>query len=137
MMRCSVQPREGIFVKGYEFLSFAKYMSKNIRKNISKNLSGKYSPAMSAMLQTLHHAKKSTTDALKISSKRVIQKTLEATGGLIGNETLDKAARSYEGKITKVSKKLQQINSETVRNENDKEIPKNIYMTPEERLLII
>ena len=134
MMRCSVQPREGIFVKGYEFWCFAKYMSKNIGKNISKNLSGKYSPGMLAMLQTLlHHAKKSATDALKISSKRVIEKTLEATGGLIGNEILDTVAKSYEGKITKVSKKSQQINSETVRNENDKEIPKNIYMTPEER----
>ena len=38
-MRSSVQPRDGVFVKGYGFLSFAK----NIGKNISKNLSGKYS----------------------------------------------------------------------------------------------
>ena len=38
-----VQPRDQIFVKGYWFLSFAKYMSKNIGKNIFKNLSGKYS----------------------------------------------------------------------------------------------
>ena len=42
-MRYSVQPRDRIFVKGYGFLPFAKYMGKNIGKNISKNLSSKYS----------------------------------------------------------------------------------------------
>ena len=31
-------------------------------------------------------------------------------------------------KITKVSKNLQQDNSETVTNENDKEIPKEVYI---------
>ena len=36
MMRCSVQPRDPIFVKGYGFLSFAKNMGKNMGKNMSK-----------------------------------------------------------------------------------------------------
>ena len=44
-------------------------------------------------------------------------------------------------KITKVSKSPEQNNSETVTNENDKEIPKEIpkkrYMSPEERQKII
>ena len=40
-------------------------------------------------------------------------------------------------KITKVSKNLHQNNSETVTNENDKEIPKERYMSPEERQNII
>ena len=43
MMSYSVQPRDGVFVKDYGFLSFAKNMSKGIGKNISKNSSGKYS----------------------------------------------------------------------------------------------
>ena len=34
----------------------------------------------------LGHVKKSAADALKTSSKRVIQKTAEATGDLIGNK---------------------------------------------------
>ena len=55
-------------------------MGKNIGKNISKNLSGKYSQKL------LGYAKKSETDALKISSKRIIQKTEEATGDLIVNK---------------------------------------------------
>ena len=67
-MRQSVQPRDQIFVKGCKFLSFAKNMGKNIDKNISKDLSGKYSQKL------FDHAKKSATDALKTSSKRVLQK---------------------------------------------------------------
>ena len=65
-------------------------MGKNIAKNINKNLSGKYSQ------KSPDHAKKYTTDALKTSSKRVILKTREAIGDLIGNKTADK--------IKKVSK---------------------------------
>ena len=60
--------------------------------------------------------KKSATDALKTSSKRVIQKTAEATGDLIGN--------TIANKIMRVSKNSQQKNSETVTNEHDNEIPK-------------
>ena len=68
------------------------------------------------------------------------QKTAEATGDLIGNkiadavlsDTLATRAKSYDGKITKVSKNSQQDKSETVTNENDKEIPKERYISPEE-----
>ena len=41
-------------------------MGKSIGKNISKNLSSKYSQKL------IDHAKKSATDALKTTSKRVI-----------------------------------------------------------------
>ena len=37
----------------------------------------------------------------------------------------------------KVSKNLQQNNLETGTNENDKEIPKEIYISPEEKQEII
>ena len=40
-------------------------------------------------------------------------------------------------KITKVSKSSQQNNSETVTNGHDKEIPKERYISPEERQEII
>ena len=40
-------------------------------------------------------------------------------------------------KITKVAKKLQQNNPETVTNENDKEIPKERSVFPKERQNII
>ena len=41
MTRYSVQPRDRIFVNGYELLSFAKYIGKDIGKNINKTLSDK------------------------------------------------------------------------------------------------
>ena len=74
-MRCSIEPRDRIYVKGFGFLSFAK--------NIGKNLSNKYGQKL------LDSAKKFTTDAIKTASKRVIQKTAEATGDLIGNKIAD------------------------------------------------
>ena len=40
-------------------------------------------------------------------------------------------------KITKMPKNSQQNNSKTVTNENDKEIPKERYISPEERKQII
>ena len=123
MMRYSVQPKDRVVVKGYGFVSFAKNMSKNMGKNISKSLSGKFGQ------KRLGHAKQSAADVLKTSSKRVIQKTAEATGDLIGNKIANK--------ITKVSKNSQQNNLETVTNEHDKEIPKERYVSPEERQEII
>ena len=65
-MHYSVQPRNPILVKGYGFLSFAENMGKNIGKKISENVSGKCGQKL------LDHAKQSATDALKITSKRVI-----------------------------------------------------------------
>ena len=130
MRRYSVQPRDRIFIKGYGFLSFAKNMSKNVDENISKNLSDNYSPGMLAMRQKLlDHAKQSAAHPFKTASKRGIQKTVEAIGDLICNKNANK--------ITKISKDLQQINSETVTDEDDKEIPKERYISPEKRLEII
>ena len=86
MTRYSFQPRDGIFVKGYIFLSFAR----NIGKNISKDLSSKYSQKL------LDHAKQSATNAFQTPSKRAIQKTAEATGDLIGKKLLIKLHESQK-----------------------------------------
>ena len=84
-MTCySVQLRDRRFVKGYGFLSFVK----NMGRNRSKNLSSKYSQKL------LGHAKQPATDPLKTSSERVIQKTVEAIGYLIGNKIADKLQES-------------------------------------------
>ena len=80
MTRYSIESRNRIFVKGYECLSFAKNMGKSISKNISQSLSGKY------IQKRLDHAKKSATDASKISRKRVVQKTAEEPSGLVCNK---------------------------------------------------
>ena len=100
-------------------------MGKNIGKNIRKNLSGKYSQ------KPLDHVKISATDANKTTSKTVIQKTAEAICNLIGNKIVNR--------ITKVSNNSQQNNSETITNENNKEIPKEryIYLTEKDRELLV
>ena len=46
-------------------------------------------------------------------------------------------ANKIANKITKLSKNSQQNNSETVTNEHDKEIPKERYVSLEERQEII
>ena len=60
-MKNSIEPRDRIFVKGYRFLSFAK--------NMGKNSSNKYGQKL------INRANKYTTDAIKTTSKRAIQKT--------------------------------------------------------------
>ena len=119
----SVQSRDRIFVKGYEFQSFTKNVGSNIGKSISENLSGKYSQ------KRLDVAKQSATDAFNTASKIAIQKTAEANGDLIGNKIANK--------ITNVSKNSQQNNSGTVKNETFKEILRERYVPPEERQKII
>ena len=90
-------------------------------------LSSKYSPKI------LDHAKQSVIDSLNTALKRVIQKRAEATDDLIGNK--------IASWIMKVSEKSRQKNSETVRNENDKELLKEryiyVYIYWEERQKII
>ena len=57
-MHCLVQLIDRVFVKGYIFLSFPKYMCKNIGESESKHLSDTYGQ------NPPDHAKQSSTDAL-------------------------------------------------------------------------
>ena len=104
-MRCSIEPREIIYVKGYGFLPFAENIGKNVGNRCGQKI--------------LDTAKKSTIDATKAPSKRAIQKTAEVTGDLIGNK--------IAGKITSVSRKsLNELHSQ---NEDEIEYQmKDIYL---------
>ena len=112
MDRYSTQPKDRIYVKSYSFLSFLK--------NTGKNLSNKYGKMF------VNTAKKSAADALKIAGKRAIQKTAEATRNLVGNKIADKIIGS--------SKKP---SSEPHSNATSDEIPKERYISPQERQKII
>ena len=107
-MRYSIESRERKYIKGYGFLSFAR------------SLNNKYGQKL------VDSAKKSTTDALKIASKRAIQETAEATGDLVVNKTADKIA-SYSKKTA----------NEAHLNDVSNEIPKERYISPQERQKII
>ena len=82
-MRHSIEPRERRYVKGYGFLSFARILGTHATK-VAKNLNNKYGQKLA------DSAKKSAADALKFAGKRVIQKTAEASGDLVGNFIADK-----------------------------------------------
>ena len=77
-MRYSIEPRFRKYVKGYGFLSFPRKSGDKYGKKL------------------MNTATKTGIDAAKTASKRVVQKTAEATGDLIGNK---KAA-----KITSIGK---------------------------------
>ena len=70
-MRYSREPRFRKYVKGYGFLSFAIKFGDKYRKKV------------------MDTASKPGIDAAKTASKGVVQKTAEATGGLIGNKIAD------------------------------------------------
>ena len=114
-MRYSIELRERRYVKGYGFLSFAK--------NVDKNLSSKYGQNL------VDSAKKSVTDALKTASKTAIQKTAEATGDLVSDKIADK--------ITSYSKKSPDRSTELHSTESNNEIPKERYISPQERQKVI
>ena len=67
-MRYSAEPKERKYVEGYGFLSFAKKFSDKYGKKL------------------MDTATKPRIDTAKTASKRVVQKTAEATGDLIGNK---------------------------------------------------
>ena len=124
-MRCSIEPRDRIYVKEYEFLSFAKNMGTHATK-VAKNVNNKYSQKL------FDKAKRSTTDPIKTASKRVIQITAEATGDLIGSKVADK--------ITGVSKFPKELHSNELHlkaDENKTDVPKERYISPEKRQQII
>ena len=71
-MRYSIEPKIKKYVKGYDFLSFAKKFGNKYSKKLTDT------------------ATKTGIDSAKTASKRIVQKTAEATGDLIGNKIADK-----------------------------------------------
>ena len=96
-MRYSAEPKFRIYVKGCGSLSFAKTFGDKYGKKL------------------IDTATKTGIDSAKTASKRVVQKTAEATGDLIANKRADK--------ITSIGK--------------PKEKPEEIYIPPKKRPQII
>ena len=67
-MRYSTEPKFRKYVKRYGFLSFARKVGDKYGKNL------------------IDTATKTGIDGAKTASKRLVQKTAEATGDLIGNK---------------------------------------------------
>ena len=91
-MRYSTEPRFRKYVKGYGF--------SHLKENLVKNKYGK---------KLIDTATKTGTDATKTASKRVVQKTVEATRDLIWNKKADKITSIREPKENKKAKKMEEI----------------------------
>ena len=109
-MRYSIEPKDRVYVKGYEFMSFARSMSNKYGKKLVDTV------------------EKSATDAIKTASKRAIQKTAEVTGDLVGKKIADK--------IISVSKKSTK-KMPTIDEDVELTTPKKRYISPEEMQQII
>ena len=86
-MRYSTEPRFRKYVKGYGFLSYAKKFGNKYGKKL------------------MDTATKTGIGAAKTASKRVVQKTSEATGDLIGSKIVDKITSIGKPKEKETKKK--------------------------------
>ena len=77
-MRHSLEPKHGVYIKGYVFLSFANKYGKKKMINAGMKAGKKIAES------------KSTRDFAKTAGKKVISKTAEATGDLVGSKIADK-----------------------------------------------
>ena len=104
-MRYSAEPRFRKYVKDYGFLSFARKFGDEYGKKL------------------VNSATKTTMDAAKTASKRVVQKTAEATEDLIGNKIADKIISAGKSK--------------SKEKEDETKKRQEIYIPPEKRHQII
>ena len=90
-MRYSTEPKFWKYVKGYGFLSFPRKFGDKYGKTL------------------MDTATKTGIDEAETASKRVVQKTSEATGDLIGNKIADKITSLGKTKSKEKEKKEQEI----------------------------
>ena len=127
-MSYSLEPKYRRYVQGYGFFSFARKFGDKYGKklmntatktgiNAAKQFEDKYGKNL------MDSAAKAGIDAAKTASKRVVQKTEEATVYLIGNKTADK--------ITSLGK------SKNKEKQNETNEVEEIYIPTEKRQQII
>ena len=86
-MRYSLEPTYRRYVKGYGFLSFARKIGGKYGKKLmntavnTKNMYGK---------KIMEIAKKQGTNFAETAGKKIVRKSAETTGDLIGNKIADK-----------------------------------------------
>ena len=129
-MRCSLEPHYRRYVQGQGFMSFDRNIgnkdgksinnSKNAKKisDVSKSMKNKYSKKI------LDNSLSAGKDFAEIAGKKVLTKSAEATGDLIGNKKADRITKSARNKE---------------QNEDDRimEETQEILIPPEKREQII
>ena len=90
-MRYSTEPKYGKYVRGYASLSFARKFNDKCAKRL------------------MDTATKSGIDSAKTTSKRVVQKTVEVIGDLIGNTIVEKLTSLGKSKDKRKTKNVEEI----------------------------
>ena len=98
-MRFSTEPKFRKYVRGYDFLSFTRIFGDKYGKKL------------------IDTATKTEIDGAKTASKRMVQKTAEAAGDLIGNKIADKI--TLLGKPKKNKKRRKNLHSARKRTTNN------------------
>ena len=130
-MRYSLEPKYRNYVQGYGFLSFSRTFRDKYGKKLIDSVTKTEIDAASKFgdnkygKRLVDTATKTGIDVAKTASKRVVQKTAEATGDLFGNKIADK--------ITSVGKSK---NKRKGKKDKANEI-EEIYILPEKRQQII
>ena len=105
-MRYSLEPHYRRYVQGQEFMSFARNIgNKYGRKIFDKSLDvGKSMKKYGKKI--LDNSVSAGKDFAKIAGKKVLTKSAEATGDLIGNKIADKITKSTRNKAQKEDNRI-------------------------------
>ena len=120
-MRYSLEPSYRKYVQGQEFMSFAKNIGKKYGRKIfdkSIDVSNKYGKKI------LDKSMDASKDFAKIAGKKVLHKSAEATGEMIGNKVADRITKCSRNKALKEDDRIMEETQE-------------IYIPPEKREQII
>ena len=117
-MRYSLEPHYRRYVQGQRFMSFAsnignKYgksmiSSKKVRKIFDKNLDGKNGKKI------LDNSLSAGKDFAKIAGKKILTKSAEATGDLIGNNIANRITESARNKEKKENDRIMEETQEII-----------------------
>ena len=111
-MRYSVEPHYRRYVQGQGFMSFARNIGNKYGKKIfDKSLDvgkKKYGKKI------LHNSLSAGKDFAKIAGKKVVTKSAEATGDLIGNKIADRITKSTRNKEQKEDDRIKEETQEII-----------------------
>ena len=110
-MRYSLEPHYRRYVQGQGFMSFARNIGNKCGKKIfdvSKSMKKKY------VKKILDNSLSAGKDFAKIASKKVLTKSEEGTGDLIGNKIADRITKSARNKEQKEDDRIMEETQEII-----------------------
>ena len=108
-MRYSLEPGYRKYVQGQGFMSFAKNIGNKYGRKIfdkSIDVSNKYGRKI------LDKSMDASKDFAKIAGKKVLHKSAETTGEMIGNKVADRITKSYRNKAQKEDDRIMEETQE-------------------------